>query len=188
MGLKEGTLESLIDGGADNRAVALSVFPQMLSALDRIAIAGIIHRDVKPENILYISHPGGQFQFQLGDFGLSNRQVTAVTFCGTPIYMAPEMHQAGLQTSKADVWSLFVTMLWTLDIRRFRQTQFNTAQDAQSAALYAASHEDQVSGINEMAIVNPEKRASAAQMLVKCFNGEGLSTPWDQIPALSINS
>ena len=59
-------------------------------------MAGIIHRDVKPENIIYISHPGGQYQFQLGDFGLSNRQATAVTFCGTPIYMAPEMYQAWL--------------------------------------------------------------------------------------------
>jgi len=42
-----------------------------------------------------------------------------------------------------------------------------------------------MSQIREMAIFNPEKRASAAQMLVKCFNGEGLSTPRNQVPALN---
>src|SRR5450432_4276928 len=36
-----------------------------------------------------------------------------------------------------------------------------------------------------MAIVNPERRASATQMLVKCYNGVGLSTPRNQDPALT---
>jgi hypothetical protein len=36
-----------------------------------------------------------------------------------------------------------------------------------------------------MAIVNPKERASAAQMLVKYFNGLGLSTPRNQVPALT---
>lgn len=38
-----------------------------------------------------------------------------------------------------------------------------------------------------MAIVKAVERASAAQMLVKCYNGVGLSTPRNQVPAL-INS
>ena len=42
-----------------------------------------------------------------------------------------------------------------------------------------------MSRIQEMAIVNPERRASAAQMLVKCYNGVGLSTPRNQVPALT---
>ncbi|KAN0116786.1 hypothetical protein V8E51_002763 [Hyaloscypha variabilis] len=36
-----------------------------------------------------------------------------------------------------------------------------------------------------MAIVNPEERASAAQMIVKCFDVVGLSTPRNQVPALT---
>jgi predicted protein tyrosine phosphatase len=36
-----------------------------------------------------------------------------------------------------------------------------------------------------MAIVKLEERASAAQMLVKCYNGVGLSTPRNQVPALT---
>lgn len=58
-------------------------------------------------------------------------------------------------------------MLWTLDVGEFRQrwNQFESAEDAREAVLLADSKVDTVSKIQEMAIVNPEKRASAAQML-----------------------
>jgi serine/threonine protein kinase len=57
MGLKEGTLESLVESGVDASAVTNSAFPQMLQALNCIAWKGIVYRDVKPENILYVSQP-----------------------------------------------------------------------------------------------------------------------------------
>ena len=115
MGLKEGTLESLVESGADESAVANSVFPQMLQALDCIAQKGIIHRDVKPENILYLSQPGGQYQFQLGDFGLANHALYTETFTRSLLYMAPEIFQKGNQISKTDIWSFFITLLWILN-------------------------------------------------------------------------
>jgi serine/threonine protein kinase len=187
MGLKEGTLESLVESRADASAVANLVFPQMLQALDCIAWKGIVHRDVKPENILYVSQPDGQHQFQLGDFGLCNRIIDAATFAGTYLYMPPEMLQEGDQTHKVDVWSLFVTMLWILDAGEFRQrsNRFKTVAEVQRAVLSAALNVDSVSRIREMAIVNPKERASAAQMLVKYFNGVGLSTPRNQVTALT---
>jgi serine/threonine protein kinase len=187
MGLKEGTLGSLVESGADASAIANSVFPQMLQALDCIAWKGIIHRDVKPENILYILQPDGQYQFQLGDFGLCNRAVDATTHAGSDLYMAPEMYQEGDQTHKVDVWSFFVTMLWILDAGEFRQrsNRFKTVAEVQRTVLSAASNVDSVSKIREMAIVNPQERASAAQMLLKHFDGAGLSTPRNQVPALT---
>lgn len=148
MGLKEGTLEALIDSGTDASAIAESVFPQMLQALDCIAWKGIVHRDVKPENILYVSlsQPDSQYQFQLGDFGLCNRIIDAATFVGTYLYMAPEMHQEGDQTDKVDVWSLFVTMMWVLDAGGFRQrpNRFKNVAEVQRAVLSAASNVDSV--------------------------------------------
>ena len=141
---------------------------------------------MKPENILYVSRDG-QYHFQLGDFGLCNRLVHAASFVGSLTYMAPEMFGGGEQTHKVDIWSLFVTMLWTLDAEGFRQksNRFVTIADVQEAVLSAASNVDRVSKIREMAIVNPVDRASAAQMLVKLFEGKGLSTPPNQIPALT---
>ncbi|KAJ9155641.1 Serine/threonine-protein kinase 33 [Pleurostoma richardsiae] len=184
MGLKEGTLESLLNTrcSVPITDLAQTVLHHMLQAIDCLATHGIIHRDVKPENILYISRQD-QYHFQLGDFGLSNHQLIAATCSGTPLYMAPEMYQNGEQTHKADVWSLFVTMLWTLNIREFREisNSFNTFQDARKAILSAASSVD---AIREMVRVDPEERASAAQMLVKCYDGQGLTTPRHRVPPI----
>jgi serine/threonine protein kinase len=112
MGLKLGTLESLVESGAGPcTSIAHLVFGHMLQALDCLANEDIIHRDVKPANLLYVTQPDGQYQFQLGDFGLCNRALSAATYASTEVYMAPEMYRKGGQTPKLDVWSLFVTML-----------------------------------------------------------------------------
>lgn len=186
MGLKDGTLRSLVTNGifSSINNLAHCVIHQMLQALDFLAAHGIVHRDVKPENILYTSLPESYYQFQLSDFGLCNRAVSAVTSVGSPLYMAPEIFQSGSQSHKVDVWSLFVTMIWTLDIEGFRQNseQLKSIQHVHQAVSDAAS---KVEVIREMARTDPNKRASAAQMLVKCFGGEGLVTSKSQVPPLS---
>ena len=68
---------------------------------------------------------------------------------------------------------------------RQRSNRFKTVAEVQRAVLSAASSVASVSRIREMAIVNPEERASAAQMLVKHFDGAKLSTPRNQVPALT---
>lgn len=189
MGLKEGTLVSLIESGVNAVTLAMSVFPQMLQALDFIASKDIVHRDVKPENILYVSLPNGKYQFQLGDFGLCNRALFATSHAGTDVYMAPEIVWGGIQTHKVDVWSLYVTLIWTMDISDFRRKshEFKSLGEIRQAISFIASNAQSVSTIREMAIVNPDQRASAAQMLVKYFGGEGLSTRRSQVPPLSTN-
>ena len=76
MGLKEGSLATLIMCQPQSE-VAQSVLKQMLQALDCLAVNTTIRRDVKPEKILYTSLSNGQFQFQLGNFGLCNRTIDA---------------------------------------------------------------------------------------------------------------
>ncbi|KAL6241265.1 hypothetical protein RBB50_011738 [Rhinocladiella similis] len=186
MGLKEGTLESLIESEGCQH-VAETVFHQVLQALDCLALHHILHRDVKPANILYVTGPNNEHRFQLGDFGLSNRVIDANTLVGSPLYMAPEMFLIGEETYKVDIWSLFVTMLRTLDVWGFRRnlSALKSPGEAHEKILSIASKEDAVSKIREMATLNPVKRASAAQMLVKCFDGAGLSTPRSQVPTLN---
>ena len=185
MGLKEGTSKSLL-GSSNILPTPDEFFHQMLQALDYLASKGIIHRDIKPENILYETHQNGYLQFQLGDFGLSNRFVSAQTNVGTPLYIAPELLYGGIQTDKVDIWSLFVTMLWTLNTEDFRQIsyKFRSYSEAREVISRVASNENTVSQIQEMAVIDHDKRASAAQMLVKCFDGKGLSTCRKHIPAL----
>lgn len=125
MGLKDGTLKDLLLDphlaqvpDRDER-VAKLVIRHMLQTLDFLSVHGIVHRDVTPENILYTRTSGvneDECLFQLGDFGLSNRQSVAKSVAGTEIYMAPEVKRGwAKQTSKADVWTLFVTVLWVLN-------------------------------------------------------------------------
>ena len=186
MGLKDGTLESLVEQGCSVPIEDLSsiVCHHMLKATDFLSAAELIHRDLKPANILYVTRQG-QYHFQLGDLGFCHRENLAITYAGSPLYMAPEMIDGGKQTHKVDVWSLFVTMLWTLDVQGYRRTSatFRSLGEARDTVLRLASSEIMFQ-IREMAKINPEERASAAQMLVKCFNGAGLTTPRHLVPPM----
>jgi len=148
MGLKEGNFESLVTQAcAPVQDLAWTVFNHMLQALDFLSVNGIIHRDLKPANILYTTNQAG-YQFQLSDFGVSNFQSVAQTIkAGSPLFMAPEVFNGGKQTSKADIWSLFVTIVWTLDSCGFRQQRHTRYDDIVQAVLLASNSADLSKGV-----------------------------------------
>lgn len=131
---------------------------------------GIVHRDVKPENILYTLGPNRNLLFKLGDFGLCNQSAVAQSTAGTPLYMAPEIFSGRQgQTPKADIWSLFIVLLWIYDFKGFRNAHLNnfTIQLQQQLVRDATAPAERLGQLKEMARLNPEKRASAAQMMLK---------------------
>lgn len=75
MGLEEGNLADLSTDGTFTLTSGRPerCLQQMLSALDFLDYKGIVHRDVKPENILCSLFPEGRgYHFRLSDFGLAN--------------------------------------------------------------------------------------------------------------------
>lgn len=90
---------------------ALEVLRRIASALDVAHQRNIIHRDVKPANILF-SDVGECF---LTDFGIvklteDSAQLTGKNIVGTPHYMAPDMLEEGGLTPLVDVYALAVTL------------------------------------------------------------------------------
>ena len=146
----------------------------------------MVHRDLKPENILYDSLEDGTYRFQLGDFGLSNRTVDAVSYVESPLYMAPEVLQYGTQTPQMDVWSLIVTIVWTMDLHKFRSEagRLRSLSHIHKAIVKMAETSKELQTLREMAIIDPNKRATAAQILLRRLDGKGLTTHRDQIVPL----
>ena len=120
------------------------------------------------------------------DFGVANWLIDARTKTGTDMFMAPELLYGGTQTSKMDVWSLYVTSLWVFDAQGLRSHQFLSRERLHQAILQASKDEG-MHQLRAMAIRNPEKCASAAQMLVMHYNGDGLTTPRIDVPVLNSN-
>jgi hypothetical protein len=99
-------------GGIETRR-AVSLLAQVASALAYIHGAGVLHRDVKPENIL-VTRRAEQPWALLTDFGLAwvagARQLTRSTqILGTPAYLAPELLAGRPYGPPVDVYALGVT-------------------------------------------------------------------------------
>ena len=109
MRLIEGrNLGSLLDGGKPlTPELAVSVTEQVAAALDAAHERGLIHRDVKPSNILVTDR---DFAYLI-DFGLARTAgqqglTTAGSTLGTMAYMSPERFEGGEVDLRSDVYAL----------------------------------------------------------------------------------
>ena len=138
----EGTdLRSVIvnEGRLDpHRAVA--IVEQVAAALDAAHSGGLVHRDVKPANVMLTATHGEEHVY-LMDFGLTKKAAsgTALTrtghFVGTPDYMPPEQIMGELADARADVYALGCLLFHALTGRPPYD------RDNEVAKMYAQVHD-----------------------------------------------
>jgi serine/threonine protein kinase/CheY-like chemotaxis protein len=95
-----------------------SIVLQTLEGLGEAHHLGIVHRDVKPENIILVPTRGGRDHVKIIDFGIALAEPAPpssedAAVCGTPHYMAPEQGE-GTATPSSDLYSVGVMLFQML--------------------------------------------------------------------------
>ena len=105
-----GTLRELLaEGGPFPVQAATSTLRNVLRGLEEVHSTGLIHRDIKPDNVLITSH----HRVKVGDFGLvraTNAEATTNMIVGTVSYLAPEQVTGEEITPASDVYSAGIVL------------------------------------------------------------------------------
>jgi len=95
---------------------ALDLITQLLDVLEKAHAAGVVHRDLKPQNLFVEEGPNGQ-RLRVLDFGIAKsltselkQQLTGSAILGTPGYMAPEQINSEPVTPRTDLYSTGVVL------------------------------------------------------------------------------
>jgi serine/threonine-protein kinase len=111
----EGTpLDKLLTPGAERLTLeqSLDIGIQMAEALDYAHRRGVVHRDVKPANILITA----EGRAKIADFGIAKlagmQLTTAGQMLGTPAFMSPEQFSGAALDGRSDLFSLGAMLYW----------------------------------------------------------------------------
>ena len=134
---------------------AVTVLGQVAEALGAAHAAGVIHRDLKPDNVFVVRAPDGTLDVKVLDFGIakfaSETGMRTTGALGSPLWMAPEEAKKSVLTPAADVWAFGLLAFYVLTGRELWRSATGGGSIAQA--------------MNEVLIEplpNPMLRASAA--------------------------
>ena len=112
------TLQAVVEtDGAFSVERTVRIGVQICDALDAAHALGIVHRDLKLENVIVLDHPPGRDLLKVLDFGLAknfrdpgSHATESGIVVGTPRYMAPEAATAGIAVPAGDVYGVGVIL------------------------------------------------------------------------------
>ena len=180
------TLEARVRrDGPLNAKLVLEIAIQITRALMAAAAHGLIHRDLKPGNIMLAPGDTGELEVKVIDFGLakaisdaeSEMDLTHGGFVGTPNFASPEQFESGPIDVRSDIYSLGAT-LWfaltglaprsgsTIEEIRDRQTGDHLPVEQLVARKVP---EPLVKLLRSMLAVDPNKRSASAHELLEAL-------------------
>jgi fused len=165
-------LQILRDDGMLPHSVVRSIARQLASALRYLHTHKIMHRDLKPQNVLVGS--GGIVK--LCDFGFARELAASgdmmASIKGTPLYIAPEVFSGLEYGAKADLWSLGVLLYELVE----GKPPFYASSIPELMRLIAASN-----GPPALAADTPQSFVSFLQVLL--VKDPGLRANWPELDA-----
>ncbi|HHP7233197.1 MAG TPA: CHASE2 domain-containing serine/threonine-protein kinase [Desulfobacterales bacterium] len=153
----------------------LKVVAEVAEALQYAHTHGVVHRDVKPENIILLD----EGQIKVADFGIARVMSTSNTqtgvILGTPNYMSPEQVEGSHVDGRSDLFSLGVVMYELLSGEKpfhgdnMAHLMYNIANGSHVPLPQVAANVPEccVKIVNKLLSKDPDKRYKTAETLIK---------------------
>jgi tRNA A-37 threonylcarbamoyl transferase component Bud32 len=164
------TLKDALHAGRFDVRGTAKIIKQIAEALDYAHNKGIVHRDMKPSNVMLVD--GGQ-RVKVLDFGIAYtlrfaRSTIVGTFIGTPDYASPEQIELREVEAQSDLYSLGLIMYEMLTGQRALEYKLRTQQDHPAPSAAARDIPPQLDAmVIKLLACRPAERYASAALLIR---------------------
>jgi len=171
------------------RGESISIFRQMVAGLAAIHDGGIVHRDIKPNNVM-LDYSGSELCVSIMDFGLarlydSQTTITVGLIAGTPGYIAPELLRGDPPSQATDIFALGVLFQQVLTNRCLSEEAHGLSVKPSPALDDADAPSSYIHSVKEFLSEDPNRRCAAFQKIRAAFDSGGAITERSLIAPVS---